>query len=165
MTLNYADPRKTTFRVPHIRDDIPKFNVPQYDHERYQDWVPDTLDIQERCTLAVNGLTGATDPEREHLLYFRASFFANPPSMTHTDSDACQPKFMEALPLMRMASGSLLNDHVDPIWMATALRQIGPDGLIYWPSFPWPRGRLGERRPSQPAITASPVSRAGPSRP
>ena len=151
MTLNYADPRKTTTsRVPHIRDDIPEFNVPQYDHARYQDWVPDTLDIQERCALAVNGLTGATDPEREHLLYFRASFFANPPSMTHTDSDACQPKFMEALPLMRIASGSLLNDHVDPIWMATALRQIGPDGLIYWPTFPW-ASRAAWGAPAPPA--------------
>jgi len=99
--------------------------------------VPDTFDIQSRCALAVNGLTGPTDTDRDHLLYFPVNFSANPPSMRHSKSDICQTKFMEALPLMRLASGSNLNDHVDPIWMATALRMIGPDGLVYWPALPW----------------------------
>ena len=161
MTLNCPDPQKTgTHPVPHIRDDIPEFKVPQYQHERYQDWIPDTLDVQERCGLAVNGLTGATDPEREHLLYFLSSFYTNPPSMSHTDSDICQSKFMEALPLMRMVSGSTLNDHVDPIWMAAALRQIGPDGLIYWPSFPWTK-RPAWSTPAPAADHHSLISFAG----
>ena len=126
-----------TFQNKFIRDQIPPFDVPPYDGERYEDTVPATLDIQERCALAVNGLTGPTDPERDHLLYMFVSLMANPPMMGHTKSDICQIKHMEALPLMRIVSGSDHNAHVDPAWMATALRMIGPDGLAYWPSLPW----------------------------
>jgi hypothetical protein len=42
-------------------------------------------------------------------------------------------KFEEALPPMRLISGNNLNDRVDRVWMTNALRQIGPDGLVYWP--------------------------------
>ena len=125
----------------YIHDDtgapIPAFDVPSYRGERYRTRVPDTLDIQERARLAVNGLTGPTDPDKDHLLYFNASFRTSPPVMWHRGSDICQTKFEESLPLMRLASGSGLSDHVDPVWMAVALRQIGPDGLCYWPLFRW----------------------------
>ena len=47
---------------------------------------------------------------------------------------------MEALPLLRLATGSSLNDHVDPVWMSGILRSIGPDGLVYLP-LKDPRGR------------------------
>ena len=127
------------FKIQHIRDEIPAFEVPPYKGERYEDLVPDTLDIQERIALAVNGLTGPTDPDKDHMLYFRVNFRSHPPSMSHGPSDLCQVKFMEALPLLRIASGSELNDHIDPVWMATALRIIGPDGLTYWPALPWAR--------------------------
>ena len=99
-----------------IRKDIPTFGVPAYDGTSYEDLLPDTLDIQERAALAVNGLTGPTDPERDYLLYFDVDFNACPPKMNHGPSDICQTKFMEALPLMRMVSGSILNSHVDPAW-------------------------------------------------
>ena len=125
--------------VPFIRShaEIPHFDVPAIAGERYADWIPDTLDIQERCALAVNGLTGPTDPELDHLLYFQVNLSANPPSMSHCKSDICQTKFMEALPLMRLASGSEQAAGVDPVWMSTALRMVGPDGLLYWPAMPW----------------------------
>jgi hypothetical protein len=116
---------------------IPDFAVPPYRGDRYRSLVPDTLDLQERARLAVNGLTGPTDPKKDHLLYFNADFRTHPPVMWHRGSDICQTKFEESLPLMRLASGSAHNDHVDPVWMALALRQIGPDGLCYWPLLPW----------------------------
>lgn len=119
------------------RDQIPAFAVPPYEGERYEARVPDTLDIQERAALAVNGLTGPTDPDKDHMLYFNASFRTNPPVMWHRNSDICQTKFEESLPLMRLVSGSRLNDGVDPVWMGVALRQIGPDGLFYWPRYRW----------------------------
>ena len=125
------------FKVDHIRKRTPPFRVPAYKGRRYEAMVPDTLDIQERTALAVNGLTGPTDPDKEHLLYFLINFRSNPPSMSHGPADICQVKFMEALPLMRLASGSTLNKQVDRAWMGTALRNIGPDGLMYWPSLPW----------------------------
>ena len=123
--------------IPHIRQEIPEFTIPPYEGERYEALVPDTLDIQERTALAVSGLTGPLDPEKDYMLYFRADFRTDPPSMWHGGSDICVAKFEEALPLMRMASGCRLNDHVDPVWMTTALRQVGSDGLVYWPFFPW----------------------------
>ena len=48
---------------------------------------------------------------------------------------------MEALPLLRVASGSELNAQVDPVWMGTSLKSIGPDGLFYVPlnGRPWSR--------------------------
>ena len=137
MTSSQNTPPTSEFSDVHIRQQIPSFEAPPYKGQSYEDTVPDTLDIQERISLAVQGLTGPTDPDRDHLIYFRVNFRSNPPSMSHGPADICQTKFMESLPLMRLASGSDLNDHVDPVWMATALRMIGPDGLAYWPAFPW----------------------------
>ena len=116
---------------------IPDFVESEYNGEQYEVLVPDTLDIQERAELAVNGLTGPTDTEKDYMLYFRVHFNANPPMMSHSGSDICQVKFMEALPLMRIIGGSDKNKQVDRVWMSSALRMIGPDGLVYWPSFPW----------------------------
>ena len=49
-------------RIGYIREDIPEFDVPAYAGESYEALVPDTLDLEERAALAVNGLTGPTDP-------------------------------------------------------------------------------------------------------
>ena len=124
-------------KINHIRKRIPTFRAPPFRGRTYEAMVPDTVDIQQRMRLAVNGLTGPTDPDKEHQIYFRVNFRANPPCMTHDESDMCQTKFMEALALLRMASGSQLNTQVDPDWMAVGLKMIGPDGLAYWPSLPW----------------------------
>ena len=74
-------------------------------------------------------MTGPTDPQADCEIYFWADFFHQPPVFTHDWSDWCQPKFMEALPLLRMASGSTLNQHVDETWKRVILQSIGPDGL------------------------------------
>lgn len=135
------------FKSNFIRQRIPSFKIPPYRGKHYDAFVPDTLDIQDRIRLAVNGLTGPTDPDKDYLMYFRANFRSNPPSMTHDESDSCLSKFMEALPLLRIACGSSLNQQVDPAWMATGLRTIGPEGVPYWPSLPWaplPSTYLGE---------------------
>ncbi len=132
-----ADINTRNWTVPYIRKEIPAFDVPPYRHQTYEDMVPDTFDIQARCKLAINGLTGPTDPDRDFLLYFWVWFRTKPPIMRHGKSDLCQCKFMESLPLMRLASGSDLAADVDPVWMASALKMIGPDGLVYWPAFPW----------------------------
>ena len=140
------------FKINYMNKRITHFAVPPYTGEFYDDMVPDTLDIQERIKLAVNGLTGPTDPKKDHLMYGEVNFRSNPPVMRHNKGDICQVKFMEALPLMRLASGSNLNNDVDPAWMALALRQIGSDGLFYWPAFPWAKYRrfcrLGEQSPN-----------------
>ena len=125
--------------IGYIRKEIPDFDVPAYEGERYEAMVPDTLDLQERAALAVHCLTSATDPDADYEQYWGLDFRTNPPAMFHDYADLCQMKFMEALPLMRIASGSAANEHVDRRWMEVALHQQGPDGLTYWPAKgrPW----------------------------
>ena len=73
------------------------------------------------AALAVNGLTGPTDPEADHELYFLAHLAHNPPMMDHDWNDQCQSKLMESLPLMRLVGGTDLNEHVDRCWMEALL--------------------------------------------
>ncbi len=143
---------KTLKRGDHIgymRAEIPEFDIPPYRGERYEALIPDTLDIQERIALAVNALTGLTDPLADHEQYFYVTLKHNPPKMWHNWDDQCQIKFMEALPLMRLASGSDLNGQVDRTWMEVTLRELGPDGLAYIPvrGRPWANMGLGPYTP------------------
>ncbi len=119
--------------VDYPRKDVPAFEIPPYRGERYEDSVPDTLDIASRCELAINALTGITDPDAEYEVYWEAELFRNPPVMMHDHNDWVQSVegFMEALPLLRVATGSNLNSPVDPVWMQVMLKSIGPDGLVY----------------------------------
>ena len=131
--------------IVYIRSDIPEFRLPTRRGERYEALVPDTLDLQERAALAVNGLTGPTDPDADHELYFSVELNHNPPMMLHQCWDhENQWKFMESLQLARLVSGSDLNEHVERRWMEVILRMQGPDGLLYMPisGRPWARVRL-----------------------
>ena len=129
----YQQPVREPGRIGYIRQDIPEFDLPAYPGERYGALVPETLDLQERAALAVNVLTRATDPEADYEIYFSVDIRRNPPMMDHNYSDQCQNKFMEALPLMRLVSGSSQNMQVDRCWMEVALHMQGPDGLMYTP--------------------------------
>ena len=137
--------------IGYIREDIPEFDVPAYVGDRYEAMVPDTLDLQERARMGVNCLTSSTDPEADYEMYWGVDFRTRPPVMSHTFADMCQMKFMEALPLMRVVSGSDQNEEVDRRWMEVALHQQGPDGLTYWPvrGRPWalvgPKGYVKRR--------------------
>ena len=127
--------------IQYIRQDIPHFEIPAYRGRRYEDTVPDTLDLAERGKLCVHALTSITDPNADMEVYWLASFGRNPPVMQHDFSDwvATAEAMKEALPLLRTITGSSLNDHVDPYWMRAMLKEIGPDGLAYVPlqGRPW----------------------------
>src|ERR1035437_7935489 len=126
-----ADAGQKAHTIRYIRDSAPEFHIPPYSGEHYEDTVPDTLDIAERAKLGVRLLTSITDPLADHEIYWTADFAVNPPVMAHAFSDWVQncEGFVEALPLLRLASGSSLNNHIDPVWMTGILRSIGPDGL------------------------------------
>ena len=85
--------------IGYVRDEIPDFDPPGYEGERYQTMVPDTLDLQDRAQLAVNCLTRNPDPLADYEMYFYAWVNRNPPMMQHDYNSHCQSKFMEALPL------------------------------------------------------------------
>lgn len=101
------------------------FQIPPYKGERYEDMVPDTLDLAEMAELAINGLTGPLDPEEDYLLYFIVDWWRNPPVMCHDHpSDLCQAKFMGPLVLNRIISGSDLNIEVEQKVIERYLREI-----------------------------------------
>ena len=100
---------------------------------RYVDSVPDTLDLAERASLAINGLTGAVDRDRAYEIYFIVRFCTNPPHMYHdtTGWPTNNPKFAESLPMMRLMSGSEQNTDDERRMIESMVRAIGEDGLYY----------------------------------
>jgi hypothetical protein len=125
--------------IRYIHPEIADFARPEYAGKRYTAKVPDTLDLAERAALAVNGLTGPTDPAADYELYWLAHFGQNPPYLSRDFSDHVQIKFLEALPLMRIASGSQLNREVERRWFEVLTQMQGPDGLLHYPKTgrPW----------------------------
>jgi len=127
--------------VRYIREEVPPFEIPAVRGLRYVDMVPDTLDIAERAKLGVNVLTSITDANADQEVYWLADFFRNPPVMVHDFNDWVQnvEGLMEALLLLRVATGSTQNSHIDPTWTQVLLKTVGPDGLVYVPlkGRPW----------------------------
>lgn len=120
--------------------DGPRLVVPPCAGQRYEAEVPDTLDLAERAALAINGLTRVVDPERDYELYFVAEFAEDPPKLYHEWCGSFNTtKFLEALPLLRIMSGSDANLDVDAKIMEGYLRDAGEDGLYYRPvaGRPW----------------------------
>jgi len=132
--------------IKYIRNDIPGFEIPAYRGKMYEDLVPDTLDIAERAKLGIHALTSITDPAADYQIYWAVNLRQNPPIMQHQFDDyhvQVVEGFLEALPLLRVASGSDLNSHVDQAWMTNFLKCLGPDGMFYLPMVggPWERPR------------------------
>lgn len=108
---------------------------------RYRDKVPDTLDLAERASFALNALTGLLDPDVKFEQYFEVVFTSNPPYMRHlsTGRPTIDPKFLEALPYMRIMTGSDLNLDAEQGLMDGVVEDIAEDGLFY--------SRRTDRRP------------------
>ncbi len=131
-------------KIGYIREKIPVFSIPAYAGRTYVDTVPDTLDLTERAKLGVNVLTGIADPFKDYEIFWLTDIYRNPPIMLHNFNDWVQNQegLMEALPLLRNATGSELNSNVDPAWMRSILKSIGGDGLLYLPFNGRPWGRI-----------------------
>jgi hypothetical protein len=101
--------------------------------ETYQAVVPDTLDLADRAKLAINGLTGAVDPQHGYTQYFMTRFAQPEPYLIHMDYGdiICTAKWLESLPMMRIMSGSDQNLDVEQKMMADLVDRMGDDGLIY----------------------------------
>ena len=113
--------------------------------QRYEAMVPDTLDLAERAGLAVNALTGAADPEHGYETFQCAHFHQRPAYMSRRYSGPCMQKPLEALPMMRAASGSAQNADYDAKMVDFVVRNIDQDGL-WWmraEGRPWQAKTLG----------------------
>ena len=128
--------------IGYINKDIPSIPVPPVKGKRYEALVPATLDLAERADLAINVLTRVTDAEADYEIYWGFSI-TNPRSMFMAHDwiggTMIQPKFMEAVSLMRLITGNEQNLEVDQRWSEVSLHMQGRDGLLYVPAKgrPW----------------------------
>ena len=106
--------------------------------ERYECEVPDTLDLADRMGLAINALTNAWIPDEKWALHFCTDFTRRTPVLYPSHLvDAylnIPPKFIEALVLCRLASGSDYNLAVNANVVRAQLSFLGDDGLTYCPT-------------------------------
>lgn len=128
----------------YIRPKTPPLEMPPVRGERYQDTVPDTLDLAEMAELAIDGLTGPNDPQAGYELYFTVHLQRNPPIMLHDFSDGNQTKFLGPLALMRVITGSQRHRTEERGMLEAYLKSIGDDGLYYPPlkGRPWFRENM-----------------------
>ena len=103
----------------------------------YERKMPNTLDLAERLSLAINALTRAWVPEEHWALAFNVDMSQKPPRLfINHSTDAylnIPPKFLAALALSREGSGSQFNLDIDTQVIKTQMGLIGNDGLSYSP--------------------------------
>ncbi|MGH9158714.1 MAG: hypothetical protein ACRD2X_01845, partial [Vicinamibacteraceae bacterium] len=132
--------------VKYLRDAVPTAKVPEVAGERYAAVVPDTCDVAERARLFVDHyLNSITVPELAHEPFNRGRLNLVPArlSLDTGSYDCALPKFREALPLLRMMSGSRRGLAIDRAWAELTLKCIGPDGLFYDPRIGRPWDQVG----------------------
>ncbi len=116
--------------------------------------VPDTLDLAEHGRLALGGMLGSLDPAVDYEAVFLALFDVHPAYMLHWSSmvSGVMPKYVEALPLLRLMSGSREAD--GPARRASWRRCSGT-----WPTTAWSTTGPARIAPGTPASDTA--SKAG----
>ncbi len=109
------------------------------------DRVPDTLELAERGRLALGGVLGSLDTAVGYECVFLAFFDVHPAYMVHWSSmvSGVMPKYVEALPLLRLMSGSREGMELQNGFMEAMLKNMADDGLVYdraGPQRPWNTG-------------------------
>lgn len=144
MTKSKKKPKTGKKPLAYVNDTVTEFDLSRYQGDRYEATVPDTYDIHERARAVQNILTRAIDPDWDYLMYFRIEFARNPAIMWHGLDDVCQQKYMQALPLIRLITGEDSDIQIDKVWLQAAIKQIGSDGLNYFPSYPFDSWRFSQ---------------------
>ena len=101
----------------------------------YEALLPETLDLADRGALALNALTGMLDPAQGYEMYRGTHFAAKPAYMTHGGAGGYveQMKLVEALPQMRLMSGSEQGLEIEQKMMLRIMAMSREDGLLYSP--------------------------------
>ena len=128
--------------IKFMRDKIPEAAVVSVRGEYADALVPDTCDLEERARLFVdNFLNSITVPELLNEPFNRGRFDLSPPRLTLDPGgyECGLAKYREALPLLRMMTGSKKGLDIDEAWAENILKCIGPDGLWWIPLVgrPW----------------------------
>jgi hypothetical protein len=125
-----------------MRDNIPQAAVVSVRGEYADALVPDTCDLEDRARLFLDDyLNSITIPELMNEPFNHGRFNQSPPRLTLDQGTytCAMPKYREALPLLRMMTGSKKGLDIDQAWAENILKCIGPDGLYYVPIVgrPW----------------------------
>ena len=97
----------------------------------YEALVPDTLDLAERGAMALNCLTQSIAPELDASIYEATHFDANPAFMTTSGTNIDVSKTVEALPQVRLMSGSTKDLDIERVLMLRVMAQSWEDGVFY----------------------------------
>ncbi len=105
--------------------------APQGDY--YESLVPETLDLADRGALALNMLIGMLDPAQGYEMYRSTNFATKPAYISHgrAGGHAEQMKLVEALPQMRLMSGSKQGLEIEQKMMLRIMAMSWEDGQIY----------------------------------
>ena len=96
--------------------------------------VPDTLNLAQMAELTIHAITNMLDTDNDYQMYADGKFNRRPPVLVKQFAiPQCGPKHLEALPLLRMISGSDKNIEVDEGFMACLLGRTAEDGCTYTP--------------------------------
>ena len=98
---------------------------------RYEKMVPDTLDLAERGALALHVLTSIPEERFKYDTPEMCFLNVHPAWMSYTMSGRCQQKPVEAIPMLRVMSGSTKDSGIDKKVLQSVLGQIEDDGL-WW---------------------------------
>ena len=110
-----------------------------------QNTTPDTLELSEHGRMAINGVLGILNPERDYECTFLTIFDVHPVYMLHWSVmvSGVMPKFIESLPMLRQMSGSEQDMDIQNGFMDAMIRNMDEDGMVYdrsSPDRPWNTG-------------------------
>ena len=115
--------------IPQTLDEIP---VKQFEGERYEAQVPDTLDLAEMARETINCLTRLIAPkEYDYWVYHLLNMEVNPPVFEFGAAQWKNPFFAECIILMRAMCGSNENLQEDRKLIGPIVWNTGIDGLTY----------------------------------
>jgi hypothetical protein len=104
----------------------------------YKAVVPDTLDLAERARLGLGHCTSIISPEDGYSMYAGGGFGPDligldTPELGHLccQAQCCEGKYMEAMAMLRVASGSSQDLELENKWLEMMTSCLGEEGL-YW---------------------------------
>jgi len=103
--------------------------------------IPDNLDLVGRAQLGLHGIIGTCDPDIYYEPYFLTYYQARPAYFLHwsTQQAGVQPKYLEAMALLKCMTGSPDTDH-EKGFIKALMDNAEEDGFIYDrkdPKRPW----------------------------
>ena len=141
--------------VQYLDQTLPEeIEVAPYEGQRYRAEVSDTLDLVDYAHRAINVLTSALASDWDYEQYFILHVDSNPLvlEMGHGGLLNINGKWAEALPMLRVMTGSTNNIEIDGKIIGSLVHVTGKDGLCYYPvaNRPWAFFEEATRKKASP---------------